>query len=211
MDGASASPRSTAGVAQSAKLGTHRRLAIFASGAGSNAQQIISHFKGHPFVEIALVVCNRQGAGVIDIAARENIPLLLVQRKTFDDSPACLGHLQENGIDFIVLAGFLLRMPLSIVSAFPRRIVNIHPALLPRFGGAGMYGQFVHEAVIQSGEKESGITIHYVDEHYDTGDIIFQARCPVLPGDTPADVARRVLQLEHAHYPRVIEETLSIA
>jgi formyltetrahydrofolate-dependent phosphoribosylglycinamide formyltransferase len=188
-----------------------RRVAIFASGAGSNAQKVIDHFREDPLVSIALVVCNREGAGVIDIARRENIPLLLVQRKTFADNTGCLEQLQEKGISFIVLAGYLLRMPPSIVAAFPRRIVNIHPALLPRFGGAGMYGHFVHEAVIESGEQESGITIHYVDEEYDTGDIIFQARCPVLPGDTPSDLAHRIQQLEHAHYPRVIGETLSIA
>jgi formyltetrahydrofolate-dependent phosphoribosylglycinamide formyltransferase len=204
----SAKDRSTDGRSPVPQARIPCRVAIFASGAGSNAQQIINHFRDHPLVKIALVVCNREGAGVIDIAARENIPLLLVQRKSFAEGTACLEHLQKERIDFIVLAGFLLRMPLSLVVAFPRRIVNIHPALLPRFGGAGMYGQFVHEAVIQSGETESGITIHYVDEHYDNGDVIFQTACPVLEGDTPETIARRIHQLEHLHYPRVVEEIL---
>jgi phosphoribosylglycinamide formyltransferase 1 len=181
-------------------------LAVFASGAGSNAQKIIEHFnKKNAGAKVSLVVCNKPGAGVLQIAAAENIPVLLIERQRFLQEDGYTAELQLRGIDFIVLAGFLWKVPLSLIEAYPRRIVNIHPALLPKWGGKGMYGAFVHEAVIGAGEEESGITIHYVDEHYDHGDTIFQATCPVMPNDTPETLAQKVHLLEHRHYPEVIE------
>ncbi len=186
----------------------HGNIAIFASGAGSNAKKIIDHFRNSDKVTISLIACNKPGAGVLDIAAAENIPVLLIEKEKFFRGNAYIDELKEKKIDLIVLAGFLWKMPDSLVKAFPRKIVNIHPALLPKFGGKGMYGNKVHEAVINAGAKMSGITIHYVDEHYDNGDTIFQARCAVLESDTPDSLAQRIHLLEHAHYPSIIEEVL---
>ena len=184
------------------------RLAIFASGAGSNAQKIIDYFKDHKRICVALIVCNKPEAGVIDIAVREGIPVLLIEKEPFFRGNAYMNVLAEYGINFMVLAGFLWKVPQALVAAYPDRIINIHPALLPKYGGKGMYGHFVHEAVIANGEKESGITIHYVNEHFDEGTHIFQASCPVLPNDTPDTLAGRIHQLEHAHFARVIESVL---
>ncbi len=184
------------------------QMAVFASGTGTNAQQIIQHFKAHPAVKVALIVCNKPGAGVIDVAARENIPVLLIEKEKFMQGNAYTDELKALGIHFIVLAGFLWKLPKPLVSAFSNRIINIHPALLPKFGGKGMYGNFVHEAVIAAGEKESGITIHFVDEWYDHGNIIFQARCPIEANDTPATLAQKIHLLEHANYPSIIEKTV---
>lgn len=184
------------------------RLAIFASGAGSNAQKLIDHFRNADSASVALIVCNKLGAGVLGIAEKEGLPSLLIEKERFFRGDAYLPVFNEAGIDFLVLAGFLWKVPSALINAYPRRIVNIHPALLPKFGGKGMYGQYVHEAVLQAGERESGITIHYVDEHYDNGDIIFQTACPILDGDTPDAIAQRIHQLEHLHYPRVVEEAL---
>ena len=183
-------------------------IAIFASGAGSNAKKIIEHFTGSNKARIALIVCNNPKAGVLQIAAKNNIPVMLVNRQGFNETTACLDELRLHNIGLIVLAGFLWRIPGYLVSAFPGKIINIHPALLPKFGGKGMYGDNVHQAVIDAGEKESGITIHYVDEHYDNGDIIFQARCEVKESDTASTLAQRVHQLEHQHFPMVIESLL---
>ena len=185
-----------------------KHIAIFASGAGSNARRIIEHFQHSDAARVALVVSSRADAGVLHIAEEFGVPTHVLQRKTFHDTPALLDVLAGHRIDFIALAGFLWLVPTYLVEAYPRRIVNIHPALLPKYGGKGMYGQYVHEAVVNAGEVESGITIHYVDEHYDNGDIIFQTACPILPGDKPGDIAQRIHQLEHAHYPRVIENLL---
>jgi formyltetrahydrofolate-dependent phosphoribosylglycinamide formyltransferase len=183
-------------------------VAIFASGAGSNAQKVIDHFRGNKTVKIALIVCNRPGAGVLNIAEKEHIPVLLIEKEAFFRGNGYLDELKAVGIDFIVLAGFLWKVPATLTAAYPNRIVNIHPALLPRYGGKGMYGMHVHEAIIAAGEKESGITIHYVDNVYDNGDIIFQATCSIDPGDTPAILAEKVHQLEHAHYPRIVEQVI---
>jgi phosphoribosylglycinamide formyltransferase-1 len=184
------------------------KLAVFASGTGSNAQKLITYFHDSPFARVSLVVCNKPGAGVLGIAEKEKIPALLIEKENFFRGDAYLPQLQQAGIGFIVLAGFLWKIPQMLIDAYPRRIVNIHPALLPKFGGKGMYGQYVHEAVLQAGEVETGITIHYVDEHYDSGDIIFQTACPILQGDTPGTIANRIHQLEHLHYPRVVEEEI---
>ena len=186
-------------------------IAIFASGAGSNAQKIIDHFRNSDTVRISVIVCNKQGAGVLAIAANENIPVLFIEKEQFFRGHSYLDELRGKKVDLIVLAGFLWKIPGNLIRAFPRRIINIHPALLPRFGGKGMYGDFVHQAVINAGEKESGITIHYVDEHYDSGDTIFQARCAVLESDTPKSLAERIHLLEHAYYPVIIEELLNPA
>ena len=188
----------------------HSRLniAVFASGAGSNAEQIIRYFKNAPAATVALVVCNKPGAGVLAVAEREGVPTLLIEKERFFRGDAYLPELQQHGIGFIVLAGFLWKVPQALIDAYPRRIINIHPALLPKYGGKGMYGHHVHRAVINDNEVESGITIHYVDEHYDNGDIIFQTALPILDGDTPEQLAARIHQLEHLHYPKVIEEVI---
>ncbi len=184
------------------------RIAIFASGAGSNAQKIIDHFRDSDRINVSLVVCNKPGAGVLQIAAKEEILSLVIEKEKFFRGNAYTDELKEAGIDFIILAGFLWKIPAALIRAYQGKIINIHPALLPAYGGKGMYGQHVHLAVIDHQEKESGITIHYVDEQYDHGDIIFQAKCPVLESDTAETLAARIHQLEHQHYPAVIEQLL---
>ena len=188
------------------QLTTH--IAIFASGAGSNAQKIIDHFRNHSFIKVSLIVCNKPGAGVLAIAGKENIPSILIDKEKFFRGDAYVPELRERDISFIVLAGFLWKIPSALTKAFPGKIINIHPALLPKYGGKGMYGRFVHEAVIAAGDKESGITIHYVDEIYDHGKIIFQDKCIVLPTDTPDTLAQKIHELEHKNFPAVIEKLL---
>lgn len=183
-----------------------KRIAIFASGAGSNAKKIIAHFKNSPHVQVALVVSNKSKAGVLTIANEAGVPILLIERNLFFESDHYVNFLKEQQIDWIILAGFLWKIPARILAGWGGRIINVHPALLPNYGGKGMYGEAVHKAVLEAGDKESGITIHYVDEQYDHGAIIYQATCPVLVDDTPATLATRIHTLEHAHYPRVIEE-----
>ena len=175
---------------------------------------IAASFAGNADVDVALLLTNNPKAGVIDRARRGfgaglHIPVLLFDRPGFYDTDRVTQVLQQQQIDLIVLAGFMWLMPANLVRAFPNRIINIHPALLPKFGGKGMYGHFVHEAVVNAGETESGITIHYVNEHYDEGQIIFQASCPVLSTDTPEGVARKVQALEHEHYPRIVADILT--
>lgn len=184
-------------------------IAIFASGGGSNARKIIEYFKDSPDVSVALVVCNKQNAGVLDIARDYGIPSHLINRKSFYETGELLNVLRDKEIQFLVLAGFLWLIPAYLVKAFPKRIVNIHPALLPKYGGKGMYGIHVHEAVKAAGDSESGITIHMVNEHYDEGDIVFQARCTLEANDEPSDIARKVLALEHRHFPEVIRDLVS--
>ena len=183
-------------------------IAIFASGSGSKAENIIQYFLSKPEISVDSVFCNVAEAYVLKRAEKYNIPTFLFNREDLKNQEKVLQILQERQIDFIVLAGFLWLMPSFIVSAFPNRIINIHPALLPHHGGKGMYGMKVHEAVIAAGEKESGITIHYINNQYDKGDPIFQARCPVEAGETPESLAKKVHALEYAHFPRVIEEIL---
>lgn len=184
-----------------------KNIAILASGAGSNAQNIINYFKNKAAVNIALIICNKPGAGVLQIAEKEGIKFIVTDNETFKTT-GLVAQLQEARIDFVILAGFLRKIPAVLIEAYPGRIINIHPALLPNYGGKGMYGAYVHEAVIAAGETKSGITIHYVDEHYDNGDIIFQASCPVLPGDTAQTLAQKIHLLEYEHFPRVIEEVV---
>ena len=179
-------------------------LAIFASGAGSNAKKIIEHFSGSR-VKIALVVCNNPAAAVLNIAVENNIPGLIIEKEKFFRGDSYLPELKKYGVNFIVLAGFLWKLPPSLVNAFPKKIINIHPALLPKYGGKGMYGHHVHEAVIANKEKQSGISIHYADELYDHGEIIFQATCELTDADTVETLTDKIRILEHTHYPRVIE------
>jgi formyltetrahydrofolate-dependent phosphoribosylglycinamide formyltransferase len=183
-------------------------LAIFASGAGSNAQKLIDHFAGSSYIKIALIVCNKPGAGVINIANHYHIPVQLIERETFFNGDHYLPILKQYHINYIILAGFLWKVPAALIAAFSKKIINIHPALLPKYGGKGMFGHHVHEAVINNKEKESGITIHYVDEQYDHGAVIFQTTCPVDETDTADSLAQKVHSLEHQHYPLVIEELL---
>jgi phosphoribosylglycinamide formyltransferase-1 len=183
-----------------------KRIAIFASGAGSNARQIMEHFTSHAVVQVALIVCNKPGAGVLSVAARYGVPTLLIEKERFFRGNAYVDELKAAHIDFIILAGFLWKIPSAIIQAYPNKILNIHPALLPMYGGKGMYGQFVHEAVLAAHESESGITVHIVDELYDHGQMIFQTTCPVFTDDTPATLAQRIHALEHKHYPEVIEQ-----
>ncbi|MGI9158250.1 MAG: phosphoribosylglycinamide formyltransferase [Saprospiraceae bacterium] len=186
-----------------------RRIAIFASGSGSNARKIMEHFEGHPHIRVVLVVSNKRDAGVLAIAAEFGVDTLVIDRSSFYETEALLGALRARGVDFVVLAGFLWLAPDYLVAAYPRRILNIHPALLPKYGGKGMYGRHVHEAVKAAGETETGMTIHYVNERYDEGDIVFQATCPVKQDDTPDTIARNVLALEHRYYSEVVERLVN--
>ena len=185
------------------------KLAVFASGSGSNAENIIRHFQYHPSIEVTCICTNRSDAYVIERARKYKVPVLVFTREEFYQSEKVLDFLSQNQVNFIVLAGFLWLVPSGIIDVYANRIVNIHPALLPDYGGKGMYGDRVHEAVIKSGDRQSGITIHYVNNNYDEGDIIFQASCPVLEGDSPAELASRVHALEYMHFPVVIENLVS--
>ncbi len=186
-----------------------KRIAIFASGAGTNTQKIIKHFYLHPFIKVELVVCNNPKAGVLEIAKVNQINTLVIEKELFFKGDGYSTQLKNQFIDFIVLAGFLWKVPAIIIEAYRNKIINIHPALLPKYGGKGMYGAKVHEAVIAAGEKDSGITIHYVDEHYDNGNIIFQTYCPILENDNAESLAEKIHALEYTHYPAVIERLLS--
>ncbi len=201
---------------------TLTNIAIFASGAGSNAEKLITSSpalllkeKGDAKTEgdkraynVGLIVCNKPGAGVLAIAEKYGIPSLLIEKERFFSGDHYLPELRKHKIDFIVLAGFLWKMPEPIIKAYPKKIINIHPALLPEYGGKGMYGSKVHEAVIEAKENESGISIHYVDEIYDNGEIIFQAKCAVDENDTADTLAQKIHALEHAHYPKVLNDLL---
>lgn len=186
-----------------------KKIAIFASGSGSNAENIILFFAKNPKISVKSVFCNVPGAYVLERAEKLNIPAYTFNREEMRNPDKVLRQLQEQGIDLIVLAGFLWLMPSCITAAYPNRIVNIHPALLPAYGGKGMYGAKVHEAVISAGEKESGITIHYVNEHYDEGATIFQARCPITPDDTPDTLAAKVHALEYKYFPAIINDVIT--
>lgn len=185
-----------------------KNIAILASGSGSNAENIANYFAGSADVNISLIISNNPNAFVLERAKKLGIKSLVVTKAEFTAADTLLEILKEHGIDFIVLAGFLLLVPAKLIEAYPGRIVNIHPALLPKHGGKGMYGDNVHKAVVAAGDKESGITIHLIDEHYDKGTTFFQAKCAVEPTDTPDDVAAKVHALEYEHFPRVIDEIL---
>ena len=185
-----------------------KKIAVLASGEGTNAERIIRYFKEKRTAEVALVISSRPSAGVIERARRLGVVCKTVVPSEFRLGEA-LRLLQEAEIDFVVLAGFLSRIPDEMVHEYEGHMVNIHPSLLPKFGGNGMYGMHVHEAVLAAGEKESGITIQYINEKYDEGDYVFQATCPVLPEDTPESLAARVHELEYRYYPEVIEKLLA--
>jgi len=182
------------------------KIALFASGSGSNAENIITHFANDEKFAFPVIISNKQDAFIHNRAKSLGVPSFTFSREDFLKGEPVLDFLKKYEIDCIVLAGFLLKVPEVLINAFPNKIINIHPALLPKCGGKGMYGHYVHEAVAASGDTESGITIHYVNAHYDEGNIIFQAKCPVLPTDTPDTIAEKVHALEYEHFPRVIGE-----
>ncbi len=185
-----------------------KNIAIFASGTGSNAQKIIDHFRNSGLARVTLILSNKAEAGIFRIAEREQIPAVLIDKEQFFRGDTYVKLLQDQETDLVVLAGFLWKVPANLVQAFPNRIINIHPALLPKFGGKGMFGHFVHEAVLAAGETESGITIHYVNEKYDDGGVILQERCAVTADDTPETLARKVQVLEHQWFPLIVERLL---
>lgn len=185
-----------------------KNVAIFASGSGTNAENIARYFSKSETVKVAVVLSNNKNVGVHDRVNKLGIPSFVFSRDEFVEGTPILAKLAEYQIDLIVLAGFMNKISDALLGAYPGKIINIHPALLPKHGGKGMYGMHVHEAVVAAGEKESGITIHYINENYDEGDVIFQAKCEVLPTDTPDEVAAKVHALEYAHYPHVIEDLL---
>lgn len=183
------------------------KIAVFASGNGSNAENICKYFAASGTAEVSLILCNNPGAYVLHRAENLNVPAVVFDGKQLEDGTV-LSLLRDNGIGFVVLAGFLKKIPDAIVYEYENRIVNIHPSLLPKYGGKGMYGDKVHEAVSAAKEKQSGITIHYLNEHYDEGDIIFQATCDILPGDVPDTIAAKVHALEYEYYPKVIDKEI---
>lgn len=185
------------------------QLAVFISGSGSNAEEIFSYFQIHPSIKVALVLSNNPDAYGLERAKKFSIPSKVFSRAQFRESEEVLHWLKEKEVTHLVLAGFLWLMPQNLIKAFPHRIINIHPALLPKFGGKGMYGIKVHEAVKNSGDAQTGITVHEVNEIYDEGKILFQATCMVDKADTPQQIAKKVQQLEHGFYPRVIEQWAS--
>jgi len=180
-------------------------LAIFASGSGTNAENIIKYFLDNPLIKVSCICTNRPDAYVIQRARNFDIDVLIFSRKDFHENEKVMEFLHSHETDWIILAGFLWLVPEYLISAFPGKILNIHPALLPKYGGKGMYGDNVHKAVIENGEKFSGITIHVIDNEYDRGKILFQATCPVMPDDSPETLANRIHKLEYEHYPKVIE------
>ncbi len=185
-----------------------KRIVIFASGSGTNMERIAEWFAGNTGVEISLVVCNKPGAGVIARAERFGIPVEIIGKESFYSTGNLAQKLSLIQTDLIVLAGFLWLVPPSLLEAFPRKIINIHPALLPSYGGKGMYGMRVHEAVVSAKEPYSGITIHHVNEHYDEGDVIFQAKIALNEGETAQSLAARIHELEYRHFPEVIASLL---
>lgn len=186
-----------------------KKIAILASGSGTNAENIIRYFFNSETIHVAVILSNKQNASVLERAKALSIPSFSFSREDFESGIPILEKLDEYGVGFIVLAGFMAKIADSILKRFPNEIINIHPSRLPKFGGKGMYGLHVHEAVIAAGESESGITIHYINEHYDEGKIIFQTSCPVFPSDTAEDLASRIHALEYKYYPEVIENLLS--
>ena len=184
-----------------------KRIVIFASGSGTNAENIIKYFNHSAVATVVQVLTNNQHAKVLDRSKKLNVRTLSFDKKDFLLESTILNVLKKEA-DFIVLAGFLWRVPAKIVAAFPNRIINIHPALLPKYGGKGMYGMNVHNAVVENKEKETGITIHYVNENYDEGAIIFQAKVLVESNDTPKEVAEKIHELEYEHFPKVIEQVI---
>lgn len=188
---------------------TMKNIAVLASGSGTNAEKIFERFADHPSVRVGLLLTNNPQAGALARAARFGIPAKVFDKHTFFHTDQVLRWLQQANIALVVLAGFLWKVPPYLVQAYPGRMINIHPALLPAYGGKGMYGMHVHRAVVAAGEPVTGITIHWVNDRYDEGEVIFQVQCPVEAQDTPEEVAAKVQQLEHQHYPAVIEDLVT--
>ena len=186
------------------------RIAVFASGSGTNAEAIFKYFLNHPSIEVVLLLSNNPNAFALERAMKFNVPTRVFTKAQFRNSNDVLNWLREYRVTHIALAGFLWLIPKNLLQEFSDRIINIHPALLPKFGGKGMYGMKVHELVKTAAEKETGITVHLVNDQYDEGTIVFQAKCTVDSNDTPEQIASKVHQLEYAHYPRIIEEWILI-
>lgn len=186
------------------------KIALFASGSGSNAENIIRYFKDNKEFEFPLILSNNPKAYIHERARALDVPTFTFSREEFANAEEIIRILHDNKIDLIVLAGFMLKISPKLIDFYPNRIINIHPALLPKYGGKGMYGDHVHKAVVEAGETKSGITIHYINENYDEGNIIFQAECELSPSDSPVDVAAKVHSLEYEHYPRIIEKIARI-
>ena len=184
------------------------KIAIFASGKGSNTENIISYFKLNHIAEIVLIVSDNAQAGVLNIANTNNIPFVILSKEDRLNYLSCIETLIKKETDFIVLAGYLKKIPSALIEKYPNKIINIHPALLPKYGGKGMYGAKVHQAVIDNKEKESGITIHFVDEIYDHGKIIFQEKCEIEAGESVESLAKKIHNLEYEHFPRIIAEVI---
>jgi phosphoribosylglycinamide formyltransferase-1 len=184
------------------------RIAIFASGSGTNAENLIRFFKKNDLAEVVLVISNKPDAFVLERAKKELVASVVMDKEYRKSQQRVLKLLSDFDVNFIVLAGYLLLVPDWLTQKFTNRIVNIHPSLLPKYGGKGMYGDFVHQAVIDNKENKSGITIHFINEHYDQGDVIFQKECPVLPDDTAETLARRIHEMEYKYFPEVIVKVL---
>jgi len=187
-----------------------KQIAIFASGAGTNAQKIIDHFRNNKSITVALILCNKPNAGVLTIAQKEKIPFVIMEKEKFFSGDHYLGILKEKKIDFLVLAGFLWMLPAELIKTYSGKIINIHPALLPKYGGKGMFGSHIHEEVIKNKEKESGITIHFADEIYDHGQIIFQAKCIIEKNETAESLAKKIHELEYKNFPKTIELIINL-
>lgn len=185
-----------------------KNIAIFASGTGSNAQKIMEYFEQSSLARVVMILSNKPKAAVLDKARNFGVATQVIEREAFYQSGKVVELLQQNRVDLIVLAGFLWLIPENLIRSFPERVINIHPALLPKYGGKGMYGMRVHKAVVTNRETESGITIHYVNEQYDEGKVIFQKSCLITPEDTPESVAKKVQLLEHECFPQVVEDLL---
>ncbi len=183
-------------------------IAVFGSGSGTNAENLIQYYRNHEAIKINLILSNNQNAYILDRAKSKGVESFVFNKNDFYHSSIVLDKLKEFEISFIVLAGFLWLLPENIIASYPRKIINIHPALLPKYGGKGMYGINVHKAVIESGDKESGISIHYVNNNYDEGDVIYRATCPVLENDTTETLAERIHELEHKHFPLITEKVV---
>ncbi len=190
-------------------MSSKTKIAILASGSGSNAEKIMHYFKNSAIAEVVCVISNRKKAGVLERAQKAGIETQVFSKTEFEMYKPIIQYLNQKEVDIIVLAGFLLKISSEFIKKYPNRIINIHPALLPKYGGKGMYGHFVHEAVLANNDAESGITIHLVNENYDEGNIIFQTACDINPNMTAEEIAAKVLVLEHQHYPKVIEEYIT--
>lgn len=185
-------------------------IAIFASGSGSNAENLMQYFEHHTNIRVACILSNKSDAFVLERAKKYHIPTKIFDKKEFYESQAIAEYLLHEKIDFIVLAGFLWLVPDNLIHAFPKKIINLHPALLPKYGGKGMYGMNVHKAVFENQEKVTGITIHFASDVYDEGEIIFQVSCPLMPDDTPERIAHKIHELEHEHLPKIVEKLAMI-